>query len=659
MRGHFRHINRHGNRTHEFDHKRERRYPEKPDGNNPLAAIARLFEGWVDPLKQPKTLQPPAEIWRYIWHYARQARLPLIASFVLSAISGSLEAVLLFYVGRIVDILAGSKVVDGWSGLFAVNGYELAAIFIFAILIRSLLAVLQSLIDTQVIGRGFYNLVSWQAYSQVARQSLGFFSNEQSGAILTKAGQAGDSVGNFITGSLSSFWTIATYFGTSLFLFAQLHIALDGIVVAWVIAVLLTARYFLPRLRETSTDVAEASAEMNGRFVDVFTNIQTVRLYGSSQEADGYMRDGVVSYINRVRRSGRLSVGLHSVMTIASGLAFAATIALCIQLWTQVEISVGSVAAALALIMRLNMWMGWLLGSISGLMRNFGVLQNTMEMVSRPIDVVDKPGAGKLAVSKGAITFENVSFEYLKDTPVFENFSLAIGPGERVGLVGRSGAGKSTLVSLLLRFYDLKAGAIKIDDQHIAEVTQDSLRHAIGVVTQDTALLHRSVRDNIRIGKAGASQQQIEEAARRAEAHDFITALADHQGRKGYDAYVGERGVKLSGGQRQRIAIARVLLKDAPILVLDEATSALDSEVEAAIQSQLDELIEGKTVIAIAHRLSTIAAMDRLVVLDEGKVIEQGTHEQLLARDGVYAALWNRQSGGFLGDESEKLAEPA
>ncbi|MCB9993450.1 MAG: ABC transporter ATP-binding protein [Hyphomicrobiaceae bacterium] len=638
---------------------RVRRFPEKPDGLNPFAAVARLFEGWIDPLKAPKTLQPPATIWRYIWHYVRQAKLPLFASFVLNAISGSLEALLLFYVGRVVDILAGSKAVDGWSGLFTLNGSELTAIFVFAILIRSLLAVLQALIDNQVIGRGFYNLVAWQAYSQVARQSLGFFANEQSGAVLTKTGQAGDSVGNFITGSLSSFWTIATYFGTSMFLFAQLHIALDGIVLAWVVVVLLTGRYFLPRMRETSTDVAEASAEMNGRFVDVFSNIQTVRLYGSAQEADGYMREGVVSYIGRVRRAGRLSVGMHTVMTTASGLAFAATIALCIDLWTRGAISVGSVAAALALILRLNMWMGWMLGSISGLMRNFGVLQNTMEMVSRPIDVVDHPGAGDLVVSKGGIDFKNVSFEYLKGKPVFEDFNLSIAPGERVGLVGRSGAGKSTLVSLLLRFYDLKSGAITIDGQNIAEVKQDSLRHAVGVVTQDTALLHRSVRDNIGIGKPGAALAEIENAARRAEAHDFISALADHQGRKGYDAYVGERGIKLSGGQRQRIAIARVLLKNAPILVLDEATSALDSEVEAAIQSQLDELIEGKTVIAIAHRLSTIAAMDRLVVLDEGRVAEEGTHAELLARGGIYATLWNRQSGGFLGDETERVAERA
>ena len=615
--------------------------------------LFRPFEAWIDPFRKPDRPVPPPDIWHFIWHYARQAKLPLAISFLLHTINGGMEAVFFYFMGRLVDILTAGNAADGWAGLVAQSGAELMLIFGFIIVIRLFIAFLQQMIDAQVINRGFYNLVGWQATSYVARQSVGFFASEHSGSVLTKVGQAGDSVGNFITGSLTSVWTIVTFMVTTLFLFAQLDLGLVGVVVVWVGVVLAIARFFLPRFRDVSVDVAEAGAEKNGRIVDVYSNIQTVKLYGSTEDADAYMREGVAEHIKMITRIGRLSVGLTSLMTLASGLAFAAAAFLCIDLWTRDAITVGSIAFALSLILRLNMWLSMLIGSINGLMRSFGVMQNSMELITRPLEVTDAPDAEIFVPKGGAIRFEHTSFSYLADQPVVSGFDLDIAPGEKVGLVGYSGAGKTTIVNLLLRFWDVDTGRILIDGANVAGVTQDSLRAAIGVVTQEPALLHRSVRDNILYGRPGASDDEVIAAAKRAEAHEFIVELTDSEGRSGYDAHVGERGIKLSGGQRQRIAIARVMLKNAPILVLDEATSALDSEIEAAIQSQLTTLMAGKTVLAIAHRLSTIAAMDRLIVMDGGKVVEQGSHAELIAQGGIYGALWARQSGGFLASERD------
>ena len=636
-------------------HKNYRAYRE----NRFLAPMFRVFEAWIDPFRRPEQPVPPANIWRFIWYYASQAKLALGLSFVLHTINGGMEAIFFFFVGRLVDILTTGAASEGWAGLVARNGAELALIFGVIVVVRFLITFLQMMIDAQVVNRGFYNLVGWQATSHVARQSVGFFASEHSGSVLTKVGQVGDSVGNFITGSLTSVWTILTFMATSLYLFAQLDLGLVGVVVVWVAITLVLARFFLPRFRDTSVDVAEAGAEKNGRVVDVYSNIQTVKLYGSTESADAYMRDGFDAYVQATQRIGRLSVGLNSLMTLASGLAFTAAAAICIDLWTRNAISVGSIAFALSLVLRLNMWLGMLIGSISGLMRNYGVLQNSMELITRPLEVVDAPDARDWRPAGGAIRFDNVRFGYLTNQPVIDRLDIDIAPGEKVGLVGFSGAGKTTIVNLLLRFWDVESGRITIDGTDIAAVTQDSLRAAIGVVTQEPALLHRSVRENILYGRPGASDVEIIAAAKRAEAHDFIMDLKDSEGRSGYDAHVGERGIKLSGGQRQRVAIARVMLKNAPILVLDEATSALDSEIEAAIQSQLSTLMAGKTVLAIAHRLSTIAAMDRLIVIDGGKVIEQGNHAELIARGGVYAALWARQSGGFLASDRDATNDPA
>ncbi len=611
------------------------------------------FETWIDPFRKPARPLPPADIWRFIWHYARQAKLPLGISFVLHAINGGMEAVFFFFMGRLVDILTAGVASDGWSGLMARAGGELALIFAIIVVVRFVISFMQMMIDAQVINRGFYNLVGWQATSHVARQSVGFFASEHSGAVLTKVGQVGDAVGNFITGSLTSVWTILTFMATSLFLFAQLDIGLVGVVVVWVGVVLVLARYFLPRFRDASVDMAEAGADKNGRVVDVYSNIQTVKLYGSTESADDYMRDGMAGYVEMAKRMGRLSVGMNSLMVLASSIAFAAAAILCIDLWTRDAITVGSIAFALSLILRLNMWLGMLIGSINGLMRSFGVLQNSMELITRPLEVTDAPDAKSFEPKGGGVRFEAVDFGYVKGQPVIDGFDLDIRPGEKVGLVGYSGAGKTTIVNLLLRFWDIQSGRIFIDGADISKVTQDSLRAAIGVVTQEPALLHRSVKDNILYGRPGASDADVVAAAKKAAAHDFILELKDPDGRSGYDAHVGERGIKLSGGQRQRIAIARVMLKNAPILVLDEATSALDSEIEAAIQEQLSTLMGGKTVLAIAHRLSTIAAMDRLIVINGGRIVEQGSHAELLKKGGIYAALWERQSGGFLASDPD------
>ena len=608
------------------------------------------FERWVDPFRKPEQSTPPDNIWGFIWHFASQAKLPLGISFLLHTINGSMEALFFYFMGRLVDILTNGTASDGWAGLLARAGGELALIFGVIVVVRVLVAFFQQMIDAQVISRGFYNLVSWQATTHVARQSVGFFASEHSGSVLTKVGQVGDAVGNFITGSLTSVWTILTFLVTTLYLFAQLDIGLVGVVVVWVGVVAAVARYFLPRFRDASVDVAEAGAEKNGRVVDVYSNIQTVKLYGSTESADAYMREGMADHIQMQTRIGRLSVGLSSLMTLASSAAFTAAAILCVDLWTRDAISVGSIAFALSLILRLNMWLGMLIGSINGLMRSYGVLQNSMELITRPLEVTDAPDAKSFEPKGGAVRFEDVQFGYLDDQPVIDDLNIDIAPGEKVGLVGYSGAGKTTIVNLLLRFWDIEGGRILIDGTDVSMVTQDSLRAAIGVVTQEPALLHRSVKDNILYGRPGASDAEVVEAAKKAEAHEFILGLKDAEGNTGYDARVGERGIKLSGGQRQRIAIARVMLKNAPILVLDEATSALDSEIEAAIQTHLSELMAGKTVLAIAHRLSTIAAMDRLIVVDDGHIVEQGSHAELLEKGGIYATLWTRQSGGFLAD---------
>ncbi|WP_375449512.1 ABC transporter ATP-binding protein [uncultured Devosia sp.] len=610
--------------------------------------LHRIFESWLDPFKTPDNLEPPLATPRFFWHYIAQAKLPFLALLVLGGAVALVEAALFYYVGRLVDILDAANQADGWAGLIAGYGPELLVMLAVVLGIRFIVTWLSAVVEEQTVNLGFYNLVRWQAYAHVIRQSLSFFQNDFSGSIASKVWQSGGAVGDFMVALLQVVWFIAIYALTTVVLVGQLDWRLAAAVIAWIVLFSGLARYYVPRMRKRSAAAAEAASALTGRIVDSYSNIQTLKLFGQADEDDRFVKRGFVSFIAAMTTLARTLVGVRSAMGMLSGIAIAGIAALAVQLWTQGLITVGGVAFTLGLVLRLYNLLGRMMNQLNGLMRNYGTAQNSAELIGRPLGLIDVPGAKLLEVPAGAIHFEHVSFHYGKSSGVIDNLDLTIRAGERVGLIGRSGAGKSTLVNLLLRFYDLQGGCITIDGQDISQVTQASLRARIGVVTQDTSLLHRSVRANIVFGRPTASEEEMVSAAEMAEADEFIELLSDFKGRTGYDAQVGERGVKLSGGQRQRVAIARVLLKNAPILILDEATSALDSEVEAAIQGQLENLMTGKTVIAIAHRLSTIASMDRLVVLDRGHIAEMGTHAQLLAQGGHYAQLWTRQSGGFL-----------
>jgi ATP-binding cassette subfamily B multidrug efflux pump len=613
-----------------------------------ISAIFRYFENWIQPFERQDDLNPPAGLSAFIWFYVRQAKAPFLAMLVLGGASAGVEAAMFWFVGRVVDILATIDRSEGWSGLMATYGHELLLMALVVGGGRFLIALLTALVDQQIITPGFYNLVRWQSYVHVSRQSLSFFQNDFSGRIVTKVWSAGQAAGDVLTTLMESLWFVVIYSVSTIVLVAQLDLRLAVVVLVWLVVFSMLAKYFVPRIRKHSKLSAEAGSMISGRMVDAYSNIQTLRLFGSDEANDHYMRSGFEAFQATIIRFTRLLTGVRASMALLSGTMIVMMGGLSIHLWLGGLISAGAVAFTLALVLRLNFLLGRLMTQLNGLMRNIGTIQNSAELISQPIGLVDEPEAKALTVRAPEIRFENVSFHYGKGRGVIDDLSLTIRPGEKLGIVGRSGAGKSTLVNLLLRFYDIEQGRILVDGQDISDVTQESLRAQIGMVTQDTSLLHRSIRDNILFGRPGATEEQLRQAAQRAEADAFIAELQDQRGRRGYDAHVGERGVKLSGGQRQRVAIARVMLKNAPILVLDEATSALDSEVEAAIQSNLVRLMQGKTVLAIAHRLSTIAALDRLIVMDQGRIVEQGSHADLIAANGIYADLWSRQSGGFL-----------
>jgi ATP-binding cassette subfamily B multidrug efflux pump len=613
-----------------------------------ITRIFRFFENWIEPFARKDDLRPPESTSAFIWFYISQAKAPFFAMLVLGGLTAAIEAALFWFVGRLVDILATVRPGEGWAGLLATHGYELLGMLVLIAVVRFVVTMITALVDQQIITPGFYNLVRWQSYMHVARQSLSFFQNDFSGRIVTKVWSGGQAAGDLVTSLMESVWFVGIYSVSMLFLIGGLDWRLAMVVLVWVGIFSMLARYFVPRIRKHSKETAEAASMLSGRMVDAYGNIQTLRLFGRDDANDRYMRQGFDIFQETTMMFTRFITGVRASMALLSGVMITSMAALCIDLWLSGKISSGAVAFTLALVLRLNFLLGRLMTQFNGIMRNFGTVQNAAELISKPIDLTDAPNAPDLVVKQPSVRFENVSFHYGRGKGVIDRMNLDIAAGEKVGIVGRSGAGKSTLVNLLLRFYDVESGRILIDGQDISMVTQESLRAHIGMVTQDTSLLHRSIRDNIMFGRMDASDTQLFEAVRRAKADDFVAKLEDQRGRKGFDAHVGERGVKLSGGQRQRIAIARVMLKDAPILVLDEATSALDSEVEAAIQSNLDELMQGKTVLAIAHRLSTIAALDRLIVMDEGRIVEQGTHGELVASGGLYSELWARQSGGFL-----------
>ncbi|MGX1307440.1 ATP-binding cassette subfamily B multidrug efflux pump [Amorphus suaedae] len=605
-----------------------------------------FFESLVDPLVDRPQVRPPDRMLPFIWHFVRQAWKVIAVLLVVAGCVALIEVSLFDFIGRIVDMLADTPPAE----LFSQHGTTLLVMGFVALILRPLAATLHLLMVHQAVEPGLTNLIRWQTHRYVLRQSLSFFQNDFAGRLANKIIQTGPSLREAVVSMIDAIWYVTIYTGSALILFAQADFWLAVPLVVWIVAYVCVLAYFVPQVKEQATVMSEARSMLTGRIVDSYTNIMTVKLFAHAEREDDYAREAIVDHTAKFHFMTRRITGMNVALVSINGFLIVATLGTGLWLWQEQAITIGSIALAAGLVMRINAMSGWIMWVVTGIFENLGTVAEGMEAISRPYAVTDRPEAGQLTVDRGEIRFEDVSFHYGQTRGVIDHLDLTIAPGERVGLVGRSGAGKSTMVNLLLRFHDVEGGRILIDGQDISQVTQASLRAAIGMVTQDTSLLHRSVRDNVRYGLPAAGDASIQAALERSHADGFVPDLVDLNGRRGLDAHVGERGVKLSGGQRQRIAIARVLLKDAPILILDEATSALDSEIEAAIQEDLEALMGDKTVIAIAHRLSTIARMDRLVVLDAGRIVETGRHADLIAAGGIYARLWARQSGGFLGE---------
>ncbi len=605
--------------------------------------LFHFFERQLEPTERSGEAPPPVGLAAFYWHYARQARGLVAALFVAGFIVALLDATIPVFIGRVVTLV--SSRVPG--ELLQTSWPQLAGMALILLVLRPMALLLQALITNQAIAPGLTNLIRWQSHWHVVRQSWTFFQNDFAGRIANRIMQTGPALRESVVAGTNAVWYILVYGSSAVLLMASNDIRLATPVLLWFAGYAAFLRYFVPRLRDRSREMSEVRSALTGRVVDSYTNILTVKLFARPHDEDEFVRLAVGEHTDAFRRQLRLITLFGLTLTSLNALMVVGTGAVAIWLWNTGHIAVGTLAMALPLTWQIANIAGWVAQNVTAIFENVGVVQDGMRSIAVPRQMRDRSDAVELKVSRGAIRFEGVRFGYGTVRGVLQHIELAIAPGERVGLVGQSGSGKSTLVNVLLRFFDLEAGRILIDGQDIAGVTQESLRAHIAMVTQDTSLLHRSIRDNIRYGRPSASEREVREAAEQAHALEFIETLEDWQGRRGFDAHVGERGVKLSGGQRQRIAIARVILKNAPILVLDEATSALDSEVEAAIQEQLDGLMKGRTVIAIAHRLSTIARMDRLIVLDKGRVVEEGNHAELLAADGAYARLWRRQSGGF------------
>ncbi|MGN6528393.1 MAG: ABC transporter ATP-binding protein [Burkholderiaceae bacterium] len=611
------------------------------------------FERLIDPYPDTPAVPPPQGLVRFIWACSRGARRYVIAMMLLTAIIGVFEAWLFAVLGHVVDWLSHVEPARMWAEQ---RGRLLTLAAVLAL--SPALVSVQAMLKYQTIFANFPMRLRWNFHRLMLAQSMGFYQDEFAGRVATKVMQTALGVREVMMTLTDILVFVVIYFATMVAVVGGFDLWLLGPFLGWMTLYAIALRYFVPRLGRIGAAQADARSLMTGRVTDAYTNIATVKLFSHARREASYAREAMQEFMLTAYGQGRYITGIEFVNhTLSMGLIMS-TCGVTLWLWTLGKVGVGAVAASTALALRLNGISHWIMWEMASLFENIGTVTDGMRTLSRPHAIVDAPAAPELAVTRGEVRFEDVGFSYGGKRQVIDRFSLTIRPGEKIGLVGRSGAGKSTLVNLLLRFYDVESGRVLVDGPDISKVTQNSLRAHVGMVTQDTSLLHRSVRDNILYGRPDADEAQMVAAARRAEAEDFIAGLADAKGRKGYDAHVGERGVKLSGGQRQRIAIARVMLKDAPILLLDEATSALDSEVEAAIQASLYSLMEGKTVIAIAHRLSTIAAMDRLIVLDKGRIVEEGDHRSLLARGGLYARLWAHQSGGFLGEEVDQDAPP-
>ncbi|OED49505.1 multidrug ABC transporter ATP-binding protein [Rhodobacteraceae bacterium (ex Bugula neritina AB1)] len=608
----------------------------------------RFFENLVDPYcAHPETDTPPTRLWPFLRDYSQPFRTLFALAALMSVIVAAIEVGLIYYMGRVVDIMSGTP-----EQVWQDYGTELILMALFILLLRPVIQFLDVVLLNNAILPNYGTLIRWRAHKQVLRQSVGWFENDFAGRIANRIMQTPPAAGEVVFQVFDAItFSLAYLVGAAVLLWvADVRLMLP--LAIWFGLYALLVMWTVKRVGPASQASSDARSTVTGRVVDSYSNIHSVKMFAHHDHELTYAREAIENTRKTFQVEMRIFTVMDAVLVMLNGLLIVGVVGWAVMLWMQGSASVGLVAAATALTLRLNAMTGWIMWALTSFFRQLGVVAEGMETIAQPIDLVDVANADPLHLTEGEIELRGLSHHYGREAGGLDKISMTIQPGEKIGLIGRSGAGKSTLVKLLLRFYDAESGQILIDGQDIQAVTQDSLRSRIGMVQQDSALMHRSVRDNLLYGRPDASEDQMIAAAKQAQAHDFILDLEDPQGRKGYDAHVGERGVKLSGGQRQRVTLARVILKDAPILVLDEATSALDSEVEAVIQETLYGMMQGKTVIAIAHRLSTIAQMDRILVMDQGRIVEEGTHEALLQAQGLYAQLWARQSGGFLNIEA-------
>ena len=610
----------------------------------------RFFENLVDPYcAYPQTDTPPTKLWPFMRAYSQPFKQVFVWTAVTSIVVALVEIGLIYYMGWVVDALSGDPA-QVWQN----HGAFLIALALFILVLRPGLHVVNVLLMNNTILPNYGTLFRWRAHRHVLRQSVGWFENDFAGRIANRIMQTPPAAGEAVFQVFDAITFSLAYLLGAWVLLAQADLRLSVPLLGWFLLYGVLIRWTIKRVGPASKASSDARSTVTGRVVDAYTNIHSVKMFAQGNEELGYAKTAIEATRQTFQVEMRISTLMEIGLVVLNGLLIVGVVGWALALWMQGEASIGVVAAATALTLRLNAMTGWIMWALSSFFRQLGVVSEGMETISQPIEMVDTSRAQPLTITEGKVEVQGLSHHYGRQSGGLSDVSFTIWPGEKIGLVGRSGAGKSTLLKLLLRFYDIETGQIMIDGQSVSDVTQDSLRGQIGMVQQEGALLHRSIRDNILYGRADAGDQAMIQAARQAKAHEFILNLQDLEGRTGYDAHVGERGVKLSGGERQRISLARVVLKNAPILLLDEATSALDSEVEAAIQQTLYQMMTGKTVIAIAHRLSTIAQMDRILVMEQGRIVEDGTHADLLAKRGLYAGFWNRQSGGFIDIDFEK-----